>query len=289
MASELKVRAKLELLSSTNWTLRTLIPIASVSGYEWKQLSDLDKHPFIDEAKRLRAQHFKDHPDYKYKPRRKAKNATNQSTMDASGGHASMGWMEGKTPKYEIVVDPNPPYNITHAEVSSGLPDQMGGHQDLAFEQQSPLNMSQQLNQQQQLYASHYAPERDYGLYQERAAAAQKLGYQQQQQSPNLLPDFAMFYERLYSSQQTHSAAASLAAAQAAQAATARRCGYQPGPTISPVKVEERRDLDQHPYPEGLGSNVGNGGDYPVPGFPAPNPISTNANGPSYPLVFSQL
>nr|XP_053645939.1 transcription factor Sox-2-like [Cherax quadricarinatus] len=36
-------------------------------GAEWKLLSETEKRPFIDEAKRLRAVHMKEHPDYKYR------------------------------------------------------------------------------------------------------------------------------------------------------------------------------------------------------------------------------
>ena len=36
-------------------------------GMKWKKLTDQDKRIYIDEAKRLRAQHMKKHPDYKYR------------------------------------------------------------------------------------------------------------------------------------------------------------------------------------------------------------------------------
>ena len=42
-------------------------------GVEWKMMSEVEKRPFIDEAKRLRSEHMKEYPDYKYRPRKKIK------------------------------------------------------------------------------------------------------------------------------------------------------------------------------------------------------------------------
>ncbi|CAB1458679.1 unnamed protein product [Pleuronectes platessa] len=53
-------------------------------GAEWKLLSDSEKRPYIDEAKRLRAQHMKEHPDYKYRPRRKSKSLLKRDRFPAA-------------------------------------------------------------------------------------------------------------------------------------------------------------------------------------------------------------
>ncbi|XP_076292638.1 transcription factor Sox-9-B isoform X2 [Lasioglossum baleicum] len=43
-------------------------------GKLWRRLSENDKKPFIEEADRLRVIHKREHPDYKYQPRRRKQN-----------------------------------------------------------------------------------------------------------------------------------------------------------------------------------------------------------------------
>ena len=52
-------------------------------GKKWKQLTDEEREPFIQEAERLRLFHMQEYPDYKYRPRKKPRGGHLSSTAAA--------------------------------------------------------------------------------------------------------------------------------------------------------------------------------------------------------------
>ena len=61
--------------------------ISKILGEEWRQLSDEVKKPFIEEAIRLRRQHKLDHPNYRYRPRRKNRMEPGSGEIAQSDGY----------------------------------------------------------------------------------------------------------------------------------------------------------------------------------------------------------
>ena len=57
-------------------------------GSEWKALTDGEKRPYIEEAKKIREQHMVEFPHYRYRPRRKPKNPFKSGRMTVGSAYS---------------------------------------------------------------------------------------------------------------------------------------------------------------------------------------------------------
>lgn len=104
--------------------------ISKQLGSEWNLLPLEKKKPYIDEAKRLRMEHKKEHPEYKYQPKRKPKTmgkikrSFESPFMDTFNGYPQMAFASKfslPSPQFVFPVAPSFPCDPATSAVSATI------------------------------------------------------------------------------------------------------------------------------------------------------------------------
>ena len=78
--------------------------ISKLLGKRWRGLSQSERNPFIEEAERLRQLHMAEFPDYKYRPRKRARNRKTSETKRYSGDYELVSAVKEEV-EVEVVQD----------------------------------------------------------------------------------------------------------------------------------------------------------------------------------------
>ena len=75
-------------------------------GRRWKLLTEAERQPYIEEAERLRILHMQEYPDYKYRPRKKAKAPLGKTEQNQGKSKSSAAFTVKQQSKKSMVKNP---------------------------------------------------------------------------------------------------------------------------------------------------------------------------------------
>ncbi|CAF3419657.1 unnamed protein product [Rotaria socialis] len=133
---------------TTNLSVVNNAQLSKTLGKLWKSLPQEQRRPFIDEAERIREQHKRDYPEYRYQPKRKLKNARYHPYSTPNTSKSSSSPSSTSANDISVQSDHHPP--MTSSPCSSSI-------------EESSTNRSSVIPsfQSQQIYAPKYSQDDD--------------------------------------------------------------------------------------------------------------------------------